>query len=116
MSQPNAFSAGKSNKKDQQQNHHLSRIISSFKVKNLSKNFLNKLRLNSVNRTPETMEEFELDRNKNNFIQKILSTLENTNGINLGSVALTIWSLINIIQITIMVFIFSIMMAFEETS
>jgi hypothetical protein len=91
-------------------------MISSFKVKSLSKNFLNKLRLNSIYRTPETMEEFELDRNKNNFIKKILSTLENTNGINLGSAALTIWSFINIIQITIMVFIFSIMMAFEETS
>ena len=46
----------------------------------------------------------------------MLSNLEKTEGIDLGSVALTIWSFINIIQITIMVFIFSIMMAFPETN
>ena len=41
--------------------------------------------------------------------------MEAKEGLALGNIALSIWSFVNIIQITTMVFIFSVMMIFPET-
>lgn len=45
-----------------------------------------------------------------------LSTISETSGLALGKISLAIWSFSNILQITAMIFIFSILLAFPETS
>lgn len=57
-------------------------------------------------------------RNSESFIERCKSyalQLGNTTGIDIGNTGLILWSLTNIVQISLMVFIFCIMMTFSET-
>lgn len=82
--------------------------------------FIKKLRLNSVHRKPrdfgqENEPEKNTDRTMAEQAKDYLKSVGEREGFDMGNCGLIIWSLTNIFQISLMVFIFSIMMAFPET-
>lgn len=97
----------------------LKNIIFKHKVRNLTRNFIKKARRNSVYRTPVENEDpvnpSESDYIVIRKIKGMFKCLGEREGLKMGSAALAIWSFVNILQITFMVFIFSIMVTFPET-
>ena len=95
----------------------LRKVLKKGKVEILKKNFISKMRLNSIYREPvDDLDEFtSKNTEEKKYYDIILDKLEETPGLSLGNIALTIWSFINIIQIAMMLFIFSVMLTFEET-
>jgi hypothetical protein len=86
------------------------------KSNKLTKNFMNKLRLNTVNREPvediENIGEEKTEKIKENCFLESLSGLA---AVKVGNVVLTAWTLLNTVHATLMVFVFSVMMAFSST-
>lgn len=82
----------------------------------MKENYLYKLQLNSAHRKPA-----DYGEDVGNFTDEessssgFFSSLEGFKAFKMGNIALTIWTLINIIHSTIMVFLFSSMMTFPET-
>ena len=95
---------------------NLQNVITRHKVKRLVSNFIRKIRLNSVNRQPIEDHEQNLQeedgKKQQTFWGRAKAALEHKEGMELGSIAQIIWTITNIIQITLIFFVFSITLSF----